>query len=119
MVLVAMGPLFPNSMVSPAGAAANETLANGFTDEDLDDFGVLTLEATDAFAKEFELALIGLLFTEDPDATPNGVGISLEDLPLGMVWFLQEIFLFLLACTILSDLCWIWIASLNIFRVAM
>jgi hypothetical protein len=56
LVLVAMGPVFPNPMVLSAGVAANETVANGFTDEDFDGIGVLTLEANDVFAKGLELA---------------------------------------------------------------
>jgi len=51
-----MGPVFPNPMVLSAGVAANETVANGFTDEDFDGIGVLTLEANDVFAKGLELA---------------------------------------------------------------
>ena len=56
LVLVAMGPLLPNPTVLLAGVAANETVANGFTAEEVLGFGELALEANDVFAKGFELA---------------------------------------------------------------
>jgi hypothetical protein len=56
LVLVAMGPLLPNPTILLAGVAANETVANGFTADEVVGFGVLTLEANDVFANGFELA---------------------------------------------------------------
>ena len=55
LVLVAMGPLLPNPTVLLAGVAANDTVANGFTAEEVLGFGELVLEANAVFAKGFEL----------------------------------------------------------------
>jgi len=92
LVLVAMGPLLPNPTVLLAGVAANDTVANGFTAEEVLGFGELVLEANAVFAKGFELvpaldvaALMGAL----AGVASSGIAAEGVLMPAPVFHFLQ------------------------------